>query len=195
MDLQKDCFLKRIASPLPSETFDCGVVRLNNFLHKESVSFSEKLLGVSYVFLKEKKKKEEVVAFFTVSNDAIHVKQLPNNSKNKVNKKVPSTKHMKGYPAVKIGQLGVSKDYRGFDPRVGHQLMKFIKGFFLKDNKTGCKFILVDATNNEKVKQYYASEGFEYLFESEEQEAAYERRKTPLGTRAMFYDLGKLIEQ
>lgn len=56
------------------------------------------------------------------------------------------------YPAILIGRLGVSSEYRGKGLNIGSQILDFIKGWFRSfDNKTGCRFIVVDAYNNEKL--------------------------------------------
>ncbi len=64
---------------------------------------------------------------------------------------------MNSYPAVLIGRLGVNKDYRipdGEENTTGNQLMDFIKTWFLINNKTGCRFIVVDSYNNDKALNY-----------------------------------------
>ncbi len=58
-------------------------------------------------------------------------------------------------------------------------------------NKTGCRFIVVDAYNNSNALKYYEREGFSFLFSTESQEKeylAYEQEK-PLNTRLMYFDL------
>lgn len=85
-------------------------------------------------------------------------------------------KHMRSYPAVLIGRLGVHKDFRiieGEKQRTGDQLMDFIKSWFIDgNNKTGW-FIVVDAYNDERVIRYYTANGFIMLFSSEYQEKEY----------------------
>ncbi len=55
---------------------------------------------------------------------------------------------------------------------VGIELMNFIKDWFVDEsNKTGCRFIIVDAYNDTSPLAYYEKNGFNYLFSSEEQEA------------------------
>lgn len=67
--------------------------------------------------------------------------------------------------------------------------------FFWEDeeNKTGCRFLIVDAYNNEAPLGFYQKNEFLFLFSTEQQEAenlGYDVAKT-LHTRLMYYDLKK----
>ncbi|WP_200859618.1 GNAT family N-acetyltransferase [Sphingobacterium paucimobilis] len=102
---------------------------------------------------------------------------------------------MKSYPAVLIGRLGVNKNFRNLeteDKSIGDQLMDFIKSWFIdKANKTGCRFIVVDAYNTVAPLKYYRRNGFAELFSSEDQEKEYTGipEDTLLNTRLLYYDL------
>jgi hypothetical protein len=50
---------------------------------------------------------------------------------------------MKSYPAAKIGRFAVAQSMKGLS--IGSAMLKFIKSFFVMDNKTGCRFLTVDA--------------------------------------------------
>ncbi len=52
-------------------------------------------------------------------------------------------------PAVKIGSLGVHVDFARAG--VGSRIMDYLKVWFTAWNKTGCRFILVDAHNKPEV--------------------------------------------
>ena len=72
--------------------------------------------------------------------------------------------------------------------------MEFIKGwFFSRDNKTGCRFVIVDAVNEPQVISFYEKNGFRPLFSTEEQEYIYTGGKkdlqVKLDTRLLYYDL------
>lgn len=75
--------------------------------------------------------------------------------------------------------------------------MSFIKGWFIdENNKTGCRFIVVDSYNEDAPRQYYKKNGFEDLFSTENQEKQF----TGLGgsslkTRLMFFDLINLFSK
>jgi hypothetical protein len=57
-----------------------------------------------------------------------------------------------------------------------------------------CRYLTVDAYNNESTRKYYESNGFLYLFSSEEQEKEYigMAKEKELKTRLMYFDLIQL---
>jgi GNAT superfamily N-acetyltransferase len=115
---------------------------------------------------------------------------LPNSRAKKVEKKIPHAKSLRRYPALLIGRLGVNAKYQ--DKGVGSDLLSFISSWFVKDdNKSGCRFLLVDAYNNPKTLNFYERNGFLFLFSTEAQEAesAGLSSDSKLKTRIMFYDL------
>jgi hypothetical protein len=174
------------------DAFDCNHDDLNDFFKNDVLNYSEDLLGRSYCFTLEDNP-ETIVCAFTVSNDSIKTKDLPNSRKKAVTKRIPQQKRMKSYPAVLIGRLGVNKNYRMVDAETtGDQLMDFIKSWFKSErNKTGCRFVVVDSYNEEKAKRYYERNGFSYLFSTEDQEKEYTRLdpEEVLKTRFLLFDL------
>lgn len=165
-----------------------------SFFFKDVLNYTSQLLGKSYCFTYDDDP-SQIVAAFTISNDSIKTHTLPNSRKKKVIAEIPRSKQMRSYPAVLIGRLGVNKDFRnltGEEKSVGDQLMDFIKSWFIdKGNKTGCRFIVVDAYNTVAPLKYYRRNGFTELFGSEEQEREYTgiSTDTPLNTRLLYYDL------
>ena len=90
--------------------------------------------------------------------------------------------------------MGINVDFahRG----IGSELMEFIKSWFLDaGNKTGCRFLIVDAYNEEIPLRYYQKNSFTFLFSSESQEAEYTGfdKDTKLRTRLMYFDLISLV--
>ena len=174
--------------------FDCDHKDLNDFFANDVINYSDELLGKTYCFILDENP-SQVVCAFTISNDSVKTTHLPNSRKKKLIRKIPRQKHMRSYPAVLIGRLGVHKDYRiieGEDDNTGKQLMDFIKSWFIdKANKTGCRFIVVDSYNEPRALRYYTKNGFESLFSTEEQEKDFTgmNKKDSLETRLMFYDL------
>ena len=89
-------------------------------------------------------------------------------------------------------RLGVNKKYQGRNFLVGQQVMNFIKTWFVQeDNKTGCRFLVVDAYNQPKVLNFYERNKFKYLYATEELERAEQHfpETFPVYTRLMFLDL------
>ncbi len=171
MILEKDFLFRRynkeLAGKLPA--FDCGDEDLNAFFQEDAFNYDAQLLGRSYCFLSALE--GDIAAVFTLSNSAIRVAELPNNAKRRLVKLIPWVKQGRNYPAVLIGRLGVSRKYR--NQRIGSQIIDFIKAWFLSDhNKTGCRFVVVDAYNKEDVLHFYSNDNnkFSFLFKEESQE-------------------------
>jgi GNAT superfamily N-acetyltransferase len=100
---------------------------------------------------------------------------------------------VKRFPAVLIGRLGTSKDFAG--QGYGTAIMDFIKVLFRTNNRTGCRFLIVDALNRPDTLHYYEKNGFRYLIADERLEAKYMGigvGRLPLNTRLMYFDLLKL---
>jgi ribosomal protein S18 acetylase RimI-like enzyme len=98
---------------------------------------------------------------------------------------------MKSYPATLIGRLGVSVKYKR--QKIGDQLLDFIKSKCVTEDANKCRFILVDAYNNNEALGFYsnANNEFTFLFSTEQQEKDhYEINGAEvLKTRFMFFDL------
>lgn len=156
--------------------FDCGDDDLNEFFSKDSVIASRELIAVTYAWVADGK----VMAYFSVSNDAL--KREEANRFNKVVRKIPNRKRFKSQPAVKIGRLAVHRDAQ--KSGIGSELLDFIKGWFVFGNKTGCRFIIVDALNKPSVIGFYRKNGFDFLRDEDESEK----------TRLMYFDLAKLVK-
>ena len=70
--------------------------------------------------------------------------------------------------------------------------MMSIKSWFVDDdNKTGCRYLVVNAYNDDIPISYYKDNGFDFMFSTEEQEKQYRHITAPgqLHTRLMFFDL------
>lgn len=81
-----------------------------------------------------------------MSNDSIKTTFIPKKAVNKIERKIPGRKHLHTYPAVLLGRLGVNKKYQGREYFIGQQIINYIKIWFSEDdNKTGCRFLVVDA--------------------------------------------------
>ena len=196
MILEKDFLFRRynkeLAGKLP--VFDCGDEDLNAFFQEDAFNYDAQLLGRSYCFLSALE--GDIAAVFTLSNSAIRVAELPSNAKRRLVKLIPWVKQGRNYPAVLIGRLGVSRKYR--NQKIGSQIIDFIKAWFLSDhNKTGCRFIVVDAYNKEDVLHFYsnANNKFSFLFKEESQEKLYNSIPADenLKTRQMYFDLATLL--
>lgn len=146
----------------------------------QAKEYQSKLLSVTYLF----EYAGITLAFFSVSNDRISA--AANNLSNRQFKRLfqqemPQGKQYRSYPAVKIGRLGVhaSNQSGGF----GSQLLDYIKGMFISNNRTGCQYITVDAYNNRRTLDYYERNGFFYFSEEDKND----------DTRQMYFKLLDLV--
>ncbi len=160
--------------------FDCGDPDLNDFFLNDSIVYMKQLLSVTYVMERDNK----TVLFFSVSNDKISIRDVESSNiwnRFRRKQKFPQRKRLSSYPAVKIGRLGIHRDYQS--QHYGRALLDFIKIFFVRNNKTGCRFITVDAYNKPNVLRFYLNNGFDYLTNDS---------KEP--TRLMVFDLAPLAQ-
>jgi GNAT superfamily N-acetyltransferase len=191
VDLSNDCTLQRLTREIDLSNFYCKEEDLNDFLKNEALDYSKELMGVTHVFTLDSDP-SDIVCFFTVSNDVLNLEDAPGNSRNQINRSIPNQKRkLKHYPSVKIGRVGINQKFAGL--KIGKQLMEFIKEWFTIGNKTGCRFIIVDAYNKEKVLKYYSDNDFKLLIKEESVEAEHTDREIPLATRFMYFDLKKYI--
>ena len=78
-----------------------------------------------------------------------------------------------------ICRLGVDEDFHVHE--IGSILLDFIKSYFLVDNKTGCRFITVDAYS--AALSFYENNDFQYLRKEESDNI----------TRLLYYDINDMV--
>ncbi len=193
LNLGNDCTLYKLNELILNNCvpFDCGVDDLNDFFAKDAITYEKDLMGKTYCWL-DNSNDRKIIAMVTLANASIQTTHLPNNPKRHLHKAIAYNKQGRTYPAVLIGRLGVDKSYQGAEFRIGAQIMDFIKDWFISaDNKTGCRFILVDAVNNSHTLIYYERNGFKPLFPRVcDEKAFYDiSENEELRTRMYYFDL------
>lgn len=199
MDLKEllmTCRMVRVTPQLLEECddFSCGNDDLDEFFSKDYMLFGEKLACKTYGFQSLNNSKQ-IVAQFSLSNDSIRITNLKSEDWEQIEYVTEGgEKNLKRWPGVLIGRLGTNTNVRGCG--YGTAVMDFIKAWFRSDeNKTGCRFIIVEALNSTQTLNYYEKNGFLYLYSTEENEAKamglnIKKVETfPLHTRLMFFDL------
>lgn len=175
----------------PLYKFSCGNDDLDEFFHKDYLPYEDELMGKSYCYGIKENDSFRIVAAFTVSNHSIRNRLLSSGAKKLLQENVSQEKRNIDFPAVLIGRIGVDVEFQ--DKHIGSELMDFIKAWFVdSDNKTGCRFILVDAYNNPATINYYKANGFRYLFNNIDSEKKYRKLEGVEGdlhTRTMIFDL------
>jgi len=149
--------LIRLSPDTIIKPFDCADVDLNDFFLNESKHYLSELLAVTYIIEND----TDTIAFFSVLNDKISAEDVDSKRKWKrfFQDKMPNQKRYHSYPAVKIGRLGVSNAYKS--QGVGTEILDYIKGLFINNNKTGCRYITVDAYRESLA--FYEKNDFIYL--------------------------------
>jgi len=125
---------------------------IEEFFTKDYKHFAYQLFGKSYGFF-TREENPKLVTAFTVSNSMLPVDRFPNDIRKQINKSVPFVKRRVQHPAVLLGQLAVFDGFHGLD--IGDEVLDFIKAWFIEpNNKTGCRYLIVDAVNHTKVSAY-----------------------------------------
>ena len=174
--MQENIKLIRLSSESLIKPFNCGDLDLNEFLINDSIKFIRSLLAVTYVIENE----TNTIAFFSLLNDKVSI--LDTESKTQWRKlikdKLPYGKRFNSYPAMKIGRLGVSLLYKkqGF----GTDILNYLKDLFISNNRTGCRYITVDAYRESL--DFYKKNGFEFMTSLD----------VNADTRLMYFDLIQL---
>lgn len=169
--------------------FSCGDADLDDFFHNDAERYAKELMGKSYCWVTEEKP-HRIVALYTLANDSIKTLHLDKSTRNRLNRPIDNHKRGRSYPATLIGRIGVNKDFQGMN--IGSQLMQFLKDWFRhEDNKTGCRFLVVDAYNNSRTLHFYERNNFRFLHSDEEEESVYYNIPADemIATRLMYFDL------
>jgi len=161
-------------------SFDCSDTDLNEFFRNDALDHKRELLAETYslsLMQAAGNGKRVPVVLVSFRNDSI---QIPDEDRKKF---LPEKKsHYKSLPAVKIARLGVHSSFQRLS--VGTFLITLTKYLFVNNNRTGCRFVTVDAYNNEHTLSFYQKNGFSFLYEKDRSR----------NTRIMYYDL-KRIQQ
>jgi predicted GNAT family N-acyltransferase len=169
--------LERISDDYSIKPFDCDDADLNDFILNDAKGYLKELLAVTYVL--EDAENNATVAFFSMFNDRISLNETTSSSWNRLRRSIPNPKRKSSFPAVKLGRLGVSNEYKGNG--IGKLILDYIKLHFVTNNRTGCRFLTVDAYA--KSLGFYEKQGFIYFTESDSGQ----------DTRQMYFDLYRLV--
>jgi len=194
--LLRQCNLFRVSEKKLADCkpFSCDVEDIDEFFSKDCLVNQSKLLGKTYLFCL-KSQPDTIIAAFSLSNDSI---RLTNSIGDEYKEQFLDDadlrdKTFRRFPAALIGRLGTNKDFARLG--YGSAIMDFIKVLFRTNNRTGCRFLIVDALNRHETLRFYEKNGFRYLIANERLEAKYMgigMSHLPLNTRLMYFDLLKL---
>ncbi len=159
------------------------------YFAQEAKNFEEQKLARNYCFTL-KSNPGKIVCAFALSNDGIRKEILSNSARRKISKGIPfeKTRKIDTFPAVLIGQFGISEDFH--DMGIGSQTLDFIKIWLTeKTYPTGFRFIIVDARKD--ALKFYEKNGFALVYkkESEEKEAFGFSDDETISTRFMMFNI------
>lgn len=191
--LERDAVMRSYTADVAAycAPFSCEDSDLDEFFSKDAFLYETELLGKTYAWINTADP-SKILGLVTLANDSVKAQFIAGSARNRLQRSITNAKRGMNYPAVLIGRLGVSSEYRGKGLNIGSQILDFLKGWFRSfDNKTGCRFIVVDAYNNEQTLHFYEKNGFKPLYKTEQEERAFLELnpEDPLETRFMFFDL------
>jgi hypothetical protein len=182
MDLSGLSLIK-VTSKTVFKQFDCGDEDLNDFLLTKAKPYTDQLLATTYIIEND----ERILAFFSIFNDSLRAEDAEFESKNAFKKLIANLvphgkRHLKYFPALKIGRLAVCRDNHKI--KLGTLIVDYITDLAINSNGLcACKFITVDAYAASL--GFYEKKGFSYLFPGDEGD----------DTRQMHYDLTPLYNR
>lgn len=167
--------LRKVGNYTICATFDCDDDDLNEYFRVDALHYKQELLTQTYC-LHENTEPDLVVALLDFCNDAVRIEKCKKAIEIKVIE-IPPSKRRHNLPAVKLTRIGVMKDFQGMN--IGSHALNMIKKFFTTDNRTGCRFITVDAYNTESVIRFYEKNGFQPFSDKDKNKQ----------NRSLFFDL------
>ena len=153
--------------------FSCSNADLDDFILNDAAVQQSKLLSVTYLYkIRIDGTFSPPVAFVSLANDSLKIKH----DDLKARHNLLGISYQE-FPAVKVCRLGVSVDFQRLG--IGSQVINIIKSLFLRCNRTGCRFVTVDAYNEEGTLSFYRGNDFQLFHDKDVNKP----------TRSMYYDL------
>jgi GNAT superfamily N-acetyltransferase len=153
---------------------------LNEFFKVDSLAYERGLWVKNYKILL-KDQEEPILGLVSLLNDALRFQVKGQKRKFTHFRK----NYMETHPAMKVGRLAIRKEL--LRAGIGSKALNLIKAFFLNENRTGCRFITVDAYNRPEVIEFYRRNGFVQI-----KAADSSKPETP-ATVSMFFPLMELL--
>jgi GNAT superfamily N-acetyltransferase len=164
--------LARLTQDANIQPFECTDKDLNDFLLNDAKNYLNSMLAVTYVIQDD----EEIIAYFSLSNDSLSKNDEETSMWNKINRNIPNEKRRRTYPAVKIGRLAVSSKHQGKGFGT-HIILMVREMYFPEMQSAGCRFLTVDAYRD--ALPFYEKNKFKFLTDQDKND----------DTRIMYFDL------
>ncbi len=158
-------FRLRPLSSVNLDLFKCDA-KLRHFFVEQARESEDELITKTYFLCRDTI--EEPLVGFSLSNTAIEACM-------ELNMAISNSSQYRIYPAVLIGRFATHEDHlrQGY----GRLAVDLIKTWFITENKTGCRFIVVDSRPDST--PFYLSCDFEY----------YPVQRHQSRTELLFFDL------
>lgn len=178
-EFYSDFKIRKLQANEVISSFNCGDEDLNDFILNDATVYKEALLAITYIV--ENKADNKVYGYFSLANDRVGMTDFPDKTEfNRFRKhKFVNEKRLKSYPATKICRLGISENLKG--QNIGTYLIDYIKTLCFVENRSGCRFLTVDAYS--EAINFYIKNKFSRLCSNNEDD-----RRTQL----LFFDLHDL---
>ena len=125
---------------------------LNEFFREDAYNYQNQLLAKTYLIVNES---EQLIGAYSVANDKIE-------KTNKISRPIPNDKRMPYYPAVKLARFGIQTPFQS--QGYGRQILDSIALSFADyHNKTGCRFLTLDAISS--AKKFYEKYEFKEILQ------------------------------
>ncbi len=157
--------------------FKCKVDDLNGFIKDDAKKYLSELMAVTYLL--DDHISNRTIAYFSLLNDKIVFNPENRSGWNRLNRNITNAKRRRTYPSVKIGRFAISQEYEGRG--IGQYLIDSLKYMFTHGNRTGCRFLTVDAYRD--AVGFYQKCGFSFISEDDRND----------DTRLMYYDLKSFL--
>jgi len=132
---------------------------LEDFIRNDARKHFVDKIAVTYQLFSLQAINEGPIGFATLQNDAIVVDE--ETDFHDICKEYP----YRAFPAVKIGRLAIRLDLQ--KQHFGKMFLTILKTIFITNNRTGCRFVTVDARRDKKnkvdVRGFYGTCGFSEL--------------------------------
>lgn len=147
--------------------FECGDEDLNSFLSNKAIAYKKELLATTYILESE----EKTIAYLSIYNDSLAVQEKHFASKSALERTIKKImdhpkRHLRQFPAIKIGRLAVCKETKETRKGIGRGLVNYVINLALEQNSNcACQLITVDAYSESL--DFYTKLGFKFLSEKD----------------------------
>lgn len=92
--------------------FSCEDKDLDDFFSNDAFIYETELLGKTYAWISVYDP-SKILCLVTLANDSVKAQFIANSARNRLQRSITNAKRGLNYPAVLIGRLGVSSEFRG----------------------------------------------------------------------------------